>query len=96
MRVQAIGVKRLTGIGKESGKEFDFSRLTILRPIEVTASEKFTVQGYGFETIDIDLENEALAQFAGMKFPAMLDLVVDCKPGRRGLQSVITGIKQAA
>lgn len=96
MRVYAIGVKRMSGVGKESGKAFDFSRLTILRPIEPAATEKFQMSGYGFETTDIDVENDSVPQFAQIKFPANLDLVVDTVPGRQGLRSVVTGFKQAS
>lgn len=96
MRVYAIGVKRMSGVGKDSGRAFDFSRLTILRPIEAAATEKFQLAGYGFEVTDIDVENEAVPQFAQVKFPANLDLVVDTVPGRQGLRSVVTGFKQAA
>lgn len=95
MRVQAIGVKRMSGIGKDSGRPFDFTQISILKAIDVTASEKFSIQGYGYETSDIDVANEALGKFAGIKFPATLDLVVDTQPGRRGLRSVIVDVKQA-
>ncbi len=96
MRVTAIGVKRMSGVGKESGRPFDFSRMTILRQMEPVAGEKFQLSGYGYETADLDVENDALPQFAQIKFPAQLDLVVDTVPGRNGLRSVVTGIKQAA
>lgn len=96
MRVQAIGVKRMSGVGKQSGKPFDFARLTILRPLEAAATDKFQLAGYGFETCDIDLANDAMPQFAQVKFPANLDVVVDTVSGRSGLRSVVVGIKQAA
>lgn len=96
MRVTAIGVKRISGIGKDSGRPFDFSRMTILRQMEVVAGEKFQVSGYGYEISDLDVENDALPQFAQIKFPAQLDLVVETVPGRNGLRSVVTGIKQAS
>lgn len=96
MRVQAIGVKRMSGVGKQSGKSFDFARLTILRPLEAVSTEVFQLSGYGFETSDIDLANDAMPQFVQVKFPANLDVVVDTVPGRSGLRSVVVGIKQAA
>jgi len=96
MRVQAIGVKRMSGIGKDSRKPFDFSRLTILRQIEIVANETFQLSGYGYEVSDLDLSNDAIPQFAQVKFPANLDLVVDTVPGRSGLRSVVVGLKQAA
>lgn len=91
MRVKAIGVKRLSGIGKTSGKPFDFAQITILRPIEVTASESFSAQGYGYEVSEIDLSVEALPKFAEVRFPAELDVQVDTLPGRKGLRSVVVG-----
>lgn len=93
MKVQAIGVKRMSGIGKDSGRAFDFSRLSILRPIEVAATEKFQLAGYGFEVSDLDLANEAMPQFAQVKFPCALELIVDTIPGRQGLRSMVVGIK---
>lgn len=96
MRVTAIGVKRMSGVGKDSGRSYDFSRITILRQIEDVAGEKFQLSGYGYETTDLDVENEALPQFEQIKFPTQLDLVVDTVPGRKGLRLVVTGIKQAA
>lgn len=93
MRVTAIGVKRLTGTGKDSGKPFDFAQIAILRPVEVQSSQRFTCVGHGFEVSDLDLEKESINQFAGIKFPAQLDLVVDTVPGRQGLRSVVVGFK---
>ena len=93
MRVKAIGVKRMAGQAKETGRPFDFTQLTILKPIEVTATERFQLQGYGFETSDIDVDNAALPAFAGFSWPCELDLTVETMPGRRGLRSVITGAK---
>lgn len=92
MRANVVGVVRLSGIGKESGKPYDFAQVLYLRPIEVSASEKFTLQGYGFEVGKLDLDIDALPQFAQVKFPAQLDLVVDNVPGRSGLRAVISGI----
>lgn len=94
MRVQAIGVKRMRGIGKESGRRFDFARLEILRGIEVAASEKFSIEGYGYETTKLDLAIDAVPKFNEVRFPATLELVVDTVPGRNGLRSVVVGFTQ--
>jgi len=93
MRVKAIGVKRMGGIGKESGRPFDFSQLAILKPLEAVATEKFRLQGYGFEVAEIDVDNDSLHKFAGFPFPCDLDLTVDTQPGRSGLRSVIVDAK---
>ena len=96
MRVYAIGVKRMSGKAKATGKPFDFTQLTILKGIEIIATEHFQLQGYGYETYDLDVDNESLSKFAGIKFPCDLDLVTSTVPGRRGIRTVIIDIKQAA
>ncbi|SMB27284.1 conserved protein of unknown function [Sterolibacterium denitrificans] len=91
MKVKVIGVKRLSGVGKESGKPFDFAQISVLRPVEPATSEKFSLEGYGFEVADLDLATDAVAKFRDVRFPAELDLQVDNVPGRKGLRSVVTG-----
>lgn len=93
MRAIVIGVKRMSGVGKESGKNFDFAQVEILRPMEVTASPKFTLVGFGYETSKIDLAVEALDRFRDVRFPSTLELTVDTVPGRQGLRSVVTGFR---
>ena len=93
MRATVIGVKRMSGIGKESGKNFDFAQVEILRPMEVSSTPKFTLVGYGYETSRIDLSLESLDRFRDVRFPATLELIVDTVPGRQGLRSVVTGFR---
>lgn len=95
MRVQAIGVKRMSGIGKETGNPFDFAQIEILRPMENAAKGKFKLEGYGYETLRIDLSNDAIHKFAEVRFPASIDLVIDTIPGRQGLRSVVVGFTRA-
>lgn len=91
MRVQAIGVKRLSGIGKESGRQYDFAQLEILRPMEPVAKKEFKLMGYGYETSKLDLAPDCLEKFRDFRFPCTLDLAVETVPGRNGLRSVVVG-----
>lgn len=93
MRAIVIGVKRMSGVGKESGKNFDFAQVEILRAMEVTAGAKFSLVGFGYETSKIDLALEALDRFREVRFPSTLELIVDTVPGRQGLRSVVTGFR---
>lgn len=96
MRVQAIGVKRLSGVGKETGRQYDFAQLEILRPMERVAKKDFRLMGYGLETSKLDLALDSLEKFRDVVFPATLDLSVDTVPGRNGLRSVVVGFRPAA
>lgn len=96
MRVHAIGVKRLSGIGKESGRQYDFAQLEILRPMEPVAKKEFRLMGYGFETSKLDCAPDCLDKFRDFRFPCVLDLAVETIPGRNGLRSVVVGARPAA
>lgn len=96
MRVQAIGVKRLSGVGKETGRQYDFAQLEILRPMEPVAKKDFRLMGYGWETSKLDLAPDCLEKFRDVRFPATLDLSVDTVPGRNGLRSIVVGFRPAS
>lgn len=96
MRVQTVGVVRLDGVGKETGRPFDFGRMFYLLPIQPLAKKDFRMRGYGFEVGHIDVAPECVDKFAGVVFPAILDLAIDTLPGRQGLRSVVVGFRPAA
>lgn len=96
MQATVIGVTRMTGIGKETGKPYDFAQVHYLRPLEITASEKFSLAGFGYEAGKMDLAVDALSKFSQVKFPSQLELEVDNVPGRNGLRAIIVGFKKAA
>ena len=91
MRVKAIGVMRMKGIGKESGNPYDFAQLMYLRPIEVFTKEKLSITGIGYEVAKLDMQIEAMHLFNDIKFPADLDVSLDQIPDRRGVKSVVSG-----
>lgn len=91
MRVKAIGVMRMQGIGKQSGMPYDFAQLLYLRKIETKTTEKFSIQGLGYEIGKLDLDTSALHKFNEVSFPADLDLATDAIPGRDGIKTIITG-----
>lgn len=96
MRVTVIGVKRMSGVGKESGRTFDFAQVEVLRPMEQAASPKFKLHGFGFETSKLDLAPDVLEEFREVRFPAVLDLAIKTVPARQGLRSVVVGFRPAA
>lgn len=91
MKVTVIGVKRMKGIGKESGNAYDFASCEVLAPIQNRTSEKFSIQGLGFEVAKLDMDLTALASFNDVKFPATLELTVEHRPDRNGMKPVVTG-----
>lgn len=96
MRVTVIGVKRMSGVGKESKRNFDFAQVEVLRPMETASSATFKLHGFGFETSKLDLATDVLEKFREVRFPAVLDLAVDTVPARNGLRSVVVGFRVAA
>ena len=95
MKVLVIGCSRMSGIGKESGRPYDFASITYLKELEPVTQEKFQLAGYGYETGKADLAIEALPRFKDVKFPAWLELQVTSEPGRQGLKTVVCGFTVA-
>lgn len=93
MRCTVIGVKRMSGVGKESGREFDFAQIEVLRPLEPAAKKQFSLRGFGFETTKLDLALDALDKFRDVRFPVSLELVIETEPSRQGLRSVVVGFR---
>lgn len=93
MKVQAIGVIRMSGIGKESKKPYDFAQLLYLRPLEPTAKETFQLAGYGYEVAKLDMELAAVSKFSRVVFPADLELETIQEPGRSGIRVLVSGFK---
>lgn len=91
MKVHAIGVMRMSGIGKDSGKPYDFAQLVVLNPIEPAAKDNFNLVGYGFETSKLDMKVDAVRSFAGVSFPCVIEVQTEEELGRNGIRTVVAG-----
>lgn len=96
MKLHVLGVKRISGTSSKTGNEFDMCNLVGIVPVQTGGGKSTRVEGYGFETAEVPLEPEALPQFAGIKFPAQLDLETDSRPYMGKLETVVTGIRKGA
>ena|SRR3990172_7983072 len=95
MRVRVCGVKRVEGVGKESGAPFDMCRVLILVPVENQANGKLKISGYGAELAEMELAPEALPQFSGLSFPCEVDLHTEQKFFRGKFETMCGGITPA-
>lgn len=82
MKMNVLGVKRVKGIAKASGADFDMHMVVVRVPIEkrqATEKSKLMVDGAGFETAEIDLAPESLPAFLALegRYPLDLDLSMD-------------------
>lgn len=92
MKTLVLGFIRRSGKAKKSGLPFDFAQLIIGTPIEEVSNDNFTVRGEGYQVNELSLELGAEAQFRGVRFPAVLDLKMDVRPGRGGqMEAVCVG-----
>lgn len=101
MKANIIGVSRIEGISNKSGvlRPYDMPRILALQPVEMAAKSddkagtRYSKTGYGFEAMEIDLDPSAMAQFSEVKYPAVLDLVIDQRMLFGRLASVCVGFK---
>ena len=96
MKTQVLGVKRMHGIAKESGNPFDMASIFVIVPIESTKSERFSIEGFGYETGEMPLEPEALKQFENFKFPCALELTLEPVLYKGKISQVVTGTTSTA
>ncbi len=94
MRAIVIGVKRMSGIGKESGNSYDMARLICIAPIDAVNNASLRIEGFGFEPAEIELAPEAIGQFAGIKFPAELELKEEARARRGQFVMYIVGLER--
>jgi hypothetical protein len=93
MQALVLGIVHRRGVSKKSGQAYDFATLLTLRPVQPVATEKFTQTGHGFEVVEAKADPAAVASFAGIKFPGMVDLETDSRVSQFGeLELVVTGV----
>ena len=92
MKLNVIGAIRRKGISKKTGNSYDFAVLKALSPIKTSSSESMTVTGSGYQETEYPLEVGVESQFADVKFPALVECVVDVRPDDYGnVVAVVTG-----
>lgn len=97
MQVTVLGVRRMQGVGKVSKQPYDMATLLVMQAIRPFSKEGLNISGYGFEPSEVSLKSEALEQFAGFKFPVVLDVETDMENRGGKLQPVVVGlVKRAA
>jgi len=96
MQVTVLGVRRMQGVGKISKQPYDMATLMVLQPIKPFAKEGLAISGYGFEPSEVPLKVEAIEQFAGFKFPAVMDVDTDMENRGGKLQAIVCGLTKRA
>lgn len=95
VKATVLGIAHRRGKSKKNGNApFDFATLLTLRPIQPVARENFTQSGHGFEVVECKADPRALDSFAGLKFPAEVELTTEARPSPFGeLELYVTGRK---
>jgi len=96
MQVNVLGVRRMQGVGKLSKQPYDMATLMVLQPIKPFAKEGLSISGYGFEPSEVPLKVEAIDQFAGFKFPCLLEVDTDMENRGGKLQAIVSGLTKRA
>lgn len=95
MKVLCCGAFRLSGTSK-AGSQFDMCVLKVLRQAESFDNEKLHCRAYGYESVDLPLDHEVLPQFSELRYPVMLNLTLDQKMTRKGVETFVVGFDPKA
>jgi len=92
MKVQVVGCQRIAGTSKATGAAFDMCNIVCLTPIENVNSTKIQIKGAGFKSMEIPLDPAFMSQFIDLKFPCLIDLVLEPRPRGGKVETVVVGI----
>lgn len=97
MKLFCAGIKRGHGVGKESKNPYDMMNMLTLAPIQTGKMGGMTVEGYGFEQIEMPVMSEAVvAACATVKFPCVLDVETELRPYQGQYKTSIVGFSAPA
>ena len=96
MQMHVLGCKRVKGVAKATGNDFDMHFIVVRVPIEKrqpTEKSKLLVDGAGFETADVEMAPEALPAFLALqgRYPLDLELLTEQKFFMGEFKTFITG-----
>jgi len=94
MKMYVAGVKLLSGKSKKTGELFSMPRLFGLVAVESVNNQSVQIKGHGFEPMEVELDADAIEQFAEYKFPVVLDLETDVAPSMGEFKTVVVGVKK--
>jgi len=96
MKLFIAGVKRQHGIGKDSGNAYNMVNLLTLVPISAGKMGAMNVEGFGYETLDLRLENEqVMREFAQLKYPAVVEVICEPRPFMGKYVTTVVGLVPA-
>lgn len=95
MKLNVLGVKRISGTSTKTGNDFDMCNVFGIVPVQTGGGKTTKVEGYGFEVAELPLDPSALPAFASVKYPMVLELQTDSRPYMGKLETFVTGIVAA-
>lgn len=96
MKATLLNVSKVWGVSKKTGNEYEMWQAAMIVPLEQVRSASYNVHGYGLDVQTIGIDSAILEQFAGMKFPAEVDLETDVRPQFGRMETFVTGIRRPA
>lgn len=96
MKLFCAGIKRGHGIGKESKNPYDMMNMLTLAPVQTGKMGGMTVEGYGYEQIEMPVMSAAVVQAAAtIKFPCVLEVETELRPYQGEYKTSIVGFSAA-
>jgi len=92
MKATVIGVTRMNGKSKKTGRPYDMARILVLQPVDINTTEDYIKAGFGYQAAELDLRPDAISKFGQVKFPCELELITDNEMMFGRLITVVTGI----
>jgi hypothetical protein len=96
MKALVIGVTRMTGTSKKTGRPYDMARCHVLQPCQIGGTQETMRAGFGFQAAELDLRPDAITKFGNMKFPVELELITGSEMMFGRLITIVEGFAPPA
>lgn len=93
IKLTVLNIIRRHGIGKDSGRAYDFTTVQYLEPVEQIGTEKFNQEGAGYDVSEMPGTPDLLAKLRGLKFPNSYEFETENRKTPRGYELVLSGVK---
>lgn len=89
MKATFLGIKRIHGTKKADNSAYDFTKLTVINPVEDVSRGKFNSSGYGMEAVEHPCDPDCMSLFADIKPLTEVDLRFEPDPTRQNSFRVV-------
>lgn len=96
MKALVFGYMKMAGKSKKTGLAYSMARLYVASELGSKRTDDYDRTAGGYEAVEVDLADEAVSQFMGIKFPTVLHLQTEMRVMGGKMVPTVVGLAEKA